>query len=484
MFHFPASIASATKSAHRIHVVATEAQIKKGILAKVLDKPSQKLLAEAVKKPSAGRLGTTLKTFTGLKSPSEVWVSILPTKVSRHNSPTRKEWIYQQTNGLKSKDKKALIFVLDHEDHYAAAVAAVARHEQRVDYTTAKEKGKIGRVGVVAVDGSGEFIKANTVVKSVVDSVAWSASLLDQTPEDLNPKTYSAQIKEMFKGVKGVKITEIVGSKLVKEGLMGIHTVGRAAAEEPRMLVLEYKPKGAKKTIGIIGKGLTYDSGGLSLKPASAMFGMKMDMGGSSAVLGAFKVLVESETDKHIVCCVGLVENAIGPTAYRPDDVITMYSGKTVEINNTDAEGRLVLADCLAYVGQNYEPDLLINAATLTGAQMIATGMLHAGICATDEEVEKLAFETGLATGDMVMPMIFAPDILFEELTSPFADMRNSVKNRANAQSSCAGVFLYKHIEELNIPWLHIDLAGPAATTNHKGTGFGVHLISQIAEKY
>jgi probable aminopeptidase NPEPL1 len=427
----------------------------------------------------------TIKTFTGVSSPAEIWVSILPTKVCRHVSANRKEWIFQQAQGIKSEDRKAAILVLDEADHYEGALAALARHEQITDYTSSKDRRQIGKVAVVALTPRGELIKPNTRIKAVAKNVAWVSALVDKTPADLNPASYAKEIREVFKDFPQVKVTEIAGEKLVKSGLMGIHGVGRAAVEEPRMLVLEYKPKGATKTVGLIGKGITFDTGGLSLKPSSSMVSMKTDMGGSGAVLGAFRVLVECQSDKHLVCCVALAENAIGPNAYRVDDVLTMYSGKTVEINNTDAEGRLLLADCLAYVGKNYSPDLLIDAATLTGAQIVSTGVYHAALVCNDDGLEKLAYDCGMQTGDMAMPLIFAPDMLFDEFASTVADMRNSLKSKNTAQSSAAGVFLFQHLSDPDKPWLHIDLAGPAATANtRKGTGFGVSLISAIVERF
>ena len=161
-----------------------------------------------------------------------------------------------------------------------------------------------------------------------------------------------------------------------------------------------------------------------------------------------------------------------------------MHSGKTVEVNNTDAEGRIVLADCMSYGCRKYQPDLVIDAATLTGAQLIATGYLHAGIVSNRDEVETLAVAVGKSSGDLVAPLPFAPEFLKSEFTSTVADMRNSVKNRMNAQSSCAAQFIYNHIDDLDIPWLHVDLAGPASTESGKGTGYGVGLLSEMARAW
>ena len=195
------------------------------------------------------------------------------------------------------------------------------------------------------------------------------------------------------------------------------------------------------------------------------------------------KSLVESKSKKRVIAIVGLVENAIGPESYKNDDIIKMYSGKTVEINNTDAEGRLVLADCVAYAMKKYKPSLIMDAATLTGAQLVATGLLHAGIVTNEDKTESLAMKAGKASGDLVSPLPFAPEIFQAEFKSHVADMRNSVKNRMNAQSSCAAQFIFTHIEDINPNWLHIDLAGPSFNGGI-GTGYGVGLMTEIVERF
>ena len=156
-----------------------------------------------------------------------------------------------------------------------------------------------------------------------------------------------------------------------------------------------------------------------------------------------------------------------------------MHSGLTVEIDNTDAEGRLLLGDAVSYVGRKYKPDVIIDAATLTGAQLISTGVRHAAIVSNRAGLEHSAFEAGRLTGDLAWPLPFAPEFYQEEFKSTVADMKNSVKNRMNAQSSCAAQFVYRHIQDLDIPWLHIDIAGPAHRVE-RGTGFGVGLVSEL----
>jgi len=237
-----------------------------------------------------------------------------------------------------------------------------------------------------------------------------------------------------------------------------------------------------------VGKGIVYDTGGLSLKTKDGMPGMKADMGGAAACLAAFEAAVQIGVGDgrgvHLILC--LAENAIGPGAVRNDDVICGLSGLTVEINNSDAEGRLVLADGVAHatalpprlpgLPADAQPDLIIDMATLTGAQLIATGKRHAGVVANTEAVEARAVAAGLSSGDTVHPLPFVPEFYQPEFKSEVADMRNSVKDRSNAQASCAANFVFEHLHPAyKGGWLHVDMAGPAFIDG-RGTGYGVGL--------
>jgi probable aminopeptidase NPEPL1 len=195
--------------------------------------------------------------------------------------------------------------------------------------------------------------------------------------------------------------------------------------------------------------------------------------------VGAFRALAATSSRDRVVALVPLAENAIGPNAYRNDDVIGMHSGKTVEVNNTDAEGRILLADAASYAVTSFKPDVLVDAATLTGAQLVATGRRHAGIVSNREGLERRAIAAGRATGDLVHPLPFAPEFFQREFKSDVADMKNSVKDRANAQSSCAAQFVWSHVERSNVAWLHVDMAGPA-DLDGKGQGYGVALLCEI----
>jgi probable aminopeptidase NPEPL1 len=209
---------------------------------------------------------------------------------------------------------------------------------------------------------------------------------------------------------------------------------------------------------------------------------MKCDMGGAAAVLGAFRILVAARCQHRVSMVLCVAENAIGPTAYKPDDILTRHSGKTVEINNTDAEGRLVLADGVSWAARELEADIVLDAATLTGAQMVATGLLHAGVVSNDDALERTMIEAGTACGDLAHALPFAPEFYKQEFRSPVADMRNSVANRSNAQASCAAQFVFWHIEDAGVRWGHIDLAGPASLKD-RGTGFGVALLAETVRR-
>ncbi|XP_063900519.1 probable aminopeptidase NPEPL1 isoform X3 [Zophobas morio] len=208
----------------------------------------------------------------------------------------------------------------------------------------------------------------------ILRNIRNTARLVDMPPNVLNPATYQKFIREWVEGLPGVTIEVLEGEELRARGLGGLYSVGKASADPPALVILSYSHASAAKPVCLVGKGITFDTGGLSLKTRTGMCGMKMDMGGSAGCFGAFVSLVESgklKTSLHCLLCIA--ENSVSSKATRPDDVHLLYSGKSVEVNNPDAEGRLVLADGLAYAAKRYAPGLLVDMATLTGAQGTAT---------------------------------------------------------------------------------------------------------------
>jgi probable aminopeptidase NPEPL1 len=214
------------------------------------------------------------------------------------------------------------------------------------------------------------------------------------------------------------------------------------------------------------------------LQGKASMPGMKRDCGGAAAVLGAFSVAVSSGFKDTLHCILCLAENSVGPEATRPDDIHTLYSGKTVEINNTDAEGRLVLADGVAYAAKDLKCDIVLDMATLTGAQGISTGRYHAAHLSNSDSWETALSRAGRLSGDLTFPLVYCPELQFPEFTSAVADMKNSVADRNNGQPSCAGLFINANLG-FDWPgvWMHVDMAAPSAV-GERATGYGVSLLN------
>lgn len=455
----------------------------KAKLQKLLDAQLAKLAMDLGKEAGVGLLGgsATSRTQDGMR----LTVGVLPNDISRHASETRAESIRKLTAGagLSYAGKNAVMIVIESRDHELAACNAVAR--ALPDFSLKSKRKKPGTM-VIACAHNGTFAKISAETKDLVQRGREAARFVDMPPTDLNPGAFAAAAKKLLRAVPGVRITEIVGDALLKKKLGGIHAVGRTAKSAPRMLIATtaQKSSGKKggKHIALVGKGVTYDTGGLHIKGRGGMETMKADMGGSAAVLGAFLALARHHKAGKITLIMCLAENAIGPDAYKPDDVLTMHSGKTVEINNTDAEGRLLLADGCSYAARTLGCDIILDAATLTGAQGVATGQQFAAVVCNDDKVEQALCAAGRSTGDLCWALPFAPEFFRSEFHSPIADMRNSVKNRSNAQVSCAAEFIHWNIDGSGKKWGHVDLAYPAFRMN-RGTGYGVALLFETVRK-
>jgi len=403
---------------------------------------------------------------------SRVTAAVLPEPCSRHNSQTR-VWAYPRLLSHGRGNRNAVVAVLDDPSHAFAAALAIAR-----SLPTFSARSKNGEGHTVALllgpDGPIEIDPSHAAA-----AVRRAANLVDSPPDRLGPDGF-VETAVGIGAFKGVSVHVLRRDELAKQGLGGLHGVGRAADQEPALVVLDWAPKGATEKQCWVGKGITYDTGGLSLKSKTGMPGMKTDMGGAAAVLAAFEAAVALDAPIRLTAVLCIAENAIGPGALRPDDILTMYSGKTVEVNNTDAEGRLVLGDGVAWAAKHRNPDLLVDLATLTGAQGVATGKLHGAIYCNDEALERRAIDIGRHTGDLLHPLPYAPELYRAEFASTVADMKNSVKNRNNAQASCAAQFVANHLGDYKNPWLHVDLAAPARS-GPRGTGFGVGFLLTLA---
>jgi len=403
-------------------------------------------------------------------------VGALPDDVSRHAAPSRAEGIRRLVagSGIAATKNAAVLVVLDDEAHALAAANAIGRALP----TSSGKSGRRtpGRLQIALVRSNGDPVRLAAADRTIVLRARDAAELVDLPPSDLDPAAFAAKATAMLRTLRGVRVREIRGQALLRAKLGGVHAVGRCARSEPRVLIAQAGPPRGLH-IALVGKGITYDTGGLHLKARGAMETMKADMGGAAAMLGAFAALAANRLPCRLSLVLCMAENAIGPAAYKPDDVLVLHSGKTVEINNTDAEGRLLLADGCSYAARELGATIVLDAATLTGAQGVATGDLHAAVISNDDGIEQALLTAGRATGDLCWPLPFAPEFYRSEFTSPVADMRNSVKNRSNAQVSCAAEFVHWHLDGAKVRWGHVDLAYPAFRAD-RGTGFGVALFA------
>ncbi len=457
-------------------------------------------LAKGVKPGDLGQLESTKVLGAKKNALRNYHVGVLPDAVSRHNSPAQTEAVRRIAKRIG--DKCAVLVVVDDADHVFGVMTGIARALPRFERKSEAKAGNAkapraekaaksekATIGIVGRDG--KFLKVEPVAERAAHFSREAARLVDIPPSELTPSAFVREAKAILKGLAQVTTSEIVGPKLLDKGLGGIHGVGRCALDAPRLFIAEYTPKGGAKQrsaakggkhIALVGKGITYDTGGLNLKIQGSMSGMKGDMGGAAAMLGAFATLATTGCKQRMSLLLCLAENAIGPAAFKPDDILRLHSGKTVEINNTDAEGRLVLGDGVSYAARVLGATHVLDAATLTGAQLVATGRLHAGVVSNDEELEALIVAAGKASGDLCHALPFAPEFYKKEFSSKVADMLNSVRDRMNAQSSCAAQFIYNHLEGCDVKWGHVDLAGPAKM-DERGTGFGVALITEVVRR-
>jgi leucyl aminopeptidase len=312
----------------------------------------------------------------------------------------------------------------------------------------------------------------------VVRATALARDLVNEPPAGKRPPALADRIAAVAKEA-GVKAKIWDEKELAKGGCGGILGVGQGSSVPPRMVELTYDPRGSKGHVVLVGKGITFDSGGLSLKPSSSMTTMKSDMSGAAAVVGAMSALKALEVKTKVTGLVALAENMPSGTAIRVSDVLTHRGGKTVEVMNTDAEGRLVLADALAY-GAELEPDAMIDLATLTGAQVVALGNKISGIMGTDEGLVDALRSAGDATGEPLWPLPL-PEEYVEHLKSEVADLKN-IGKPGQAGTIVAGLFLKEFVGD--VAWAHLDIAGPAFTeegdsyyTPRGATGAGVRTL-------
>ncbi|KAE9548845.1 hypothetical protein FO519_007949 [Halicephalobus sp. NKZ332] len=408
----------------------------------------------------------------------------LSSEYSRHNSPSNADALFRELKSTSIAEgiKRVSVILFSPFDHVLAHVAAISKSFPT--YSRKTKKSFLEDIDIEVVVTDEKKLSENDVkfLNSMGNYMRICANQVDAPCNEFNSEVFANEAAKMVDDLGAdISKTIIVGEELREKGFGGIYNVGKAAIHPPIFAVFSYTPNGASKNFALVGKGIVYDTGGMQIKTKTGMPSMKHDMGGAAALLGAFCTLVKNGFKENLHCLLCIAENNISPVANKPDDIITMLSGKTVEISNTDAEGRLVLADGVYYAKHSLKADVIIDMATLTGAQSYATGKIHAGVLTNSEEWEIKAVKAGKESGDLVHPFVFAPDLHFSDLNSQVADMKNSnLGSMIGAPSAVAGLFIAAHIDfgkDLN--WLHFDIASPAFN-GERSTAFGVPLVCKL----
>lgn len=388
--------------------------------------------------------------------------------------------------------KKSALFALPTQTTVAAQAVAVGVELGAYTFTEFKTKNEkdnesLKQANILVQDlfiNKASFEEAQIIAESVKNV----RNLVNTPPSHMYPETFANYVKKSFK--KNSKLTlEVLDERALKrQGYGAIIGVGQGSINPPRFIRIAYKSRGAKFHLALVGKGITFDTGGISLKPPASMHTMKCDMAGAATVVEALRAIMKLDLKINVTAYAALAENMPSASAQRPSDVVTTYGGKTIEVLNTDAEGRLVLADALARA-QEDKPDLIIDLATLTGAATVALGSRTAGIMSNKDEARDQVFASAKETGESMWPMQI-PEESRTILDSKTADIANVGFTPNPAGGMMVGAaFLNEFVDE-KTPWVHIDIAPPAFNegapygyNGFGGTGVGVRTLVHLAQK-
>jgi leucyl aminopeptidase len=348
-----------------------------------------------------------------------------------------------------------------------------------------KEKAVFKKVSVVAAKKDENIRKGLKKGLLIAEEVNNVRDYINAPHNYMDGNRMAAKAKEIAKK-NSLKLTVLNKKQLEKLGMGALLGVNKGSAVSANLIIIEYKPKehSNKKPIAIVGKGITFDSGGYNLKPGSHINEMKQDMSGAAVVLGILALSAKLKINKHLVGVMPVTDNLIGPDAQKVDDIITTYSGKTVEIANTDAEGRLILADAISYAIEKYKPEMLIDFATLTGACAYALGERYAGLFGNNEDLIAKIKKAGEETDELAWPLPIHPDHT-RAMKGKIADLSN-ISSSPGAGASTAAAFLKEFVGKTT--WAHLDIAGTAFVKEPKkyesamGTGYGVRLLARLLE--
>ncbi|QNN65970.1 leucyl aminopeptidase [Sphingomonas rhizophila] len=389
---------------------------------------------------------------------------------------------------LTSGEREAVIDLsgagLDADSAARVALAAVLRSWRHDAYRTRlkdKQKPTLEQVTIVGAPDGAESLWGDRY-SALADGLALTRKLVTEPPNIIYPESFVARCREPMEQA-GLKVRALGQAEMEKLGMGALLGVSQGSRRAPQLLVMEWNggTQGDKPLV-FVGKGVTFDTGGISIKPAAGMEMMKWDMGGAGAVAGAMLAIARRKAPANVVGICGLVENMPDGNAQRPSDVVTTMSGQTVEVINTDAEGRLVLCDALTWAQKEYRPRAIVDLATLTGAMVISLGHEYAGFFTNDDKLAAQLTKAADETGDKLwrQPLGEAYDRLID---SPIADMKNVGPREAG--SITAAQFLQRYIED-GVSWAHLDIAGmawsdkPKPTYDKGATGYGVRLLDQL----
>lgn len=333
------------------------------------------------------------------------------------------------------------------------------------------------------------FKKEVAGLQKIVEATHYARDLVSAPPTDMKPEDLANEAIKLAQTYSNITCQVLSKKEIAAEGLGLLSAVNRGSAHEPKLIIIQLNPAKNEKPIVLIGKGLTFDSGGYNLKTSGGIETMHTDMAGGATVLGTIKALAALGVKKKVIGVIPATENLISGEAYKPSDIIKSYSGKTVEIRNTDAEGRLILADALAYAEKNFKPALMIDLATLTGACRVALGERYAGVFSRHPEVTKKLEQASRLSGEKIwyLPL---DELHSEQLKSKVADIANiSEPSRLMGASSGAAFLSYFVNEET--PWAHLDIAGPSCQSVELeawnppsgATGYGVSLLVWLVQE-
>ena len=362
----------------------------------------------------------------------------------------------------------------------AAATQRAWRHDVYRTKLPEKEKPTLAALVIAgAPEGTDEAWLAQS---AVTDGLALTRQLVSEPPNILYPESFVEQVTRSVEGL-GLEITVLDDAEMATLGMGALLGVAQGSARPGRLLALKWNGAGeGTPALALVGKGVTFDTGGISIKPAAGMEDMKWDMGGAGAVAGAMKALAARKAGANVIGVMGLVENMPDGNATRPGDVLTSMSGQTIEVLNTDAEGRLVLADAITWVQRTHGVKTIIDLATLTGAMIVSLGNEYGGLFSNDDELAAQLTAAGLATDDKLWRFPLSPTY-DKMIDSPIADMKNI--GGKGAGSITAAQFIQRFVED-GVRWAHLDIAGMVwsdkpGTHHDKGaTGYGVRLLDRL----